>query len=62
MAVIAIAMGGHVRVGLVDNIYYLKGVLAKNNVHLVERVVRIAKEFVREIATRGESRKILNLF
>jgi len=35
--------GGHVRVGLEDNIYYSKGVLAKNNAELVERVVRIAK-------------------
>jgi 3-keto-5-aminohexanoate cleavage enzyme len=61
MAMIAIAMGGHVRVGLEDNTYYSKGVLAKNNAQLVERVVRIAKEFGREIATPQESRKILNL-
>jgi len=40
-------MGGHVRVGLEDNIYYSKGVLAKNNAELVERVVRIAREFGR---------------
>jgi len=61
MAVIAMAMGGHVRVGLEDNIYYSKGVLAKNNVQLVERVVRIAKEFGREIASPKEARRILNL-
>jgi 3-keto-5-aminohexanoate cleavage enzyme len=61
MAVMAMAMGGHVRVGLEDNIYYSKGVLAKSNAELVERVVRIAKEFGREIATPKESRKILNL-
>jgi 3-keto-5-aminohexanoate cleavage enzyme len=61
MAMMAIAMGGHVRVGLEDNIYYSKGVLAKSNAQLVERVVRIAKEFGREIATPRESRKILNL-
>ena len=61
MAVIAMVMGGHVRVGLEDNTYYSKGVLAKNNAQLVERVVRIAKEFGREIATPQESRKILNL-
>jgi len=36
-------MGGHVRVGLEDNTYYSKGVLAKNNAQLVERVVRVAK-------------------
>ena len=49
------------RVGLEDNIYYSKGVLAKNNAQLVERVVRIAKEFGREIATPQDARKILNL-
>jgi 3-keto-5-aminohexanoate cleavage enzyme len=61
MAVMAMAMGGHVRVGLEDNIYYSKGVLAKSNAELVERVVRIAKEFGREIATPSDARKILNL-
>ena len=61
MAMIAMAMGGHVRVGLEDNIYYSKGVLAKSNAQLVERVVRIANEFGREVATPQESRKILNL-
>jgi 3-keto-5-aminohexanoate cleavage enzyme len=61
MAMVAIAMGGHVRVGLEDNIYYSKGVLAKSNAQVVERVVRIAKEFGREVATPQESRRILNL-
>jgi len=61
MAVMAMAMGGHVRVGLEDNIYYSKGVLTKSNAELVERIVRIAKEFGREIATSQESRKILSL-
>jgi 3-keto-5-aminohexanoate cleavage enzyme len=59
MAMMAMATGGHVRVGLEDNIYYSKGVLAKSNAQLVERVVRIAKEFGREIATPQEARKIL---
>jgi 3-keto-5-aminohexanoate cleavage enzyme len=48
-------------VGLEDNIYYSKGVLAKNNAQLVERVVRIANEFGRGIARPQESRKILGL-
>jgi len=61
MAIMAMAMGGHVRVGLEDNIYYSKGILAKSNAELAERVVRIAKEFGREIATPQEARKILNL-
>jgi len=58
---VAMVMGGHVRVGLEDNIYYSKGVLAKNNAELVERVVRIAKEFGREVATPQEARRILSL-
>ncbi len=57
---LGIALGGHVRVGLEDNIYYSKGVPARN-VDLVERVVRLAKEFGREIATPDEARKILHL-
>lgn len=61
MAMMGMAMGGHVRVGLEDNIYFSKGVLAKSNAELVERVVRIAKEFGREIAKPQEARKILNL-
>jgi len=61
MAVMAMAMGGHVRVGLEDNIYYSKGVLTKSNAELVERIVRMAKEFGREIATPSDVRKILNL-
>jgi len=61
MAMVGIVMGGHVRVGLEDNIYYSRGVLAKNNAELVERVVRIAKELGREIAAPQESRKLLSL-
>ncbi len=61
MAMIAMAMGGHVRVGLEDNIYYSRGVLAKSNAQLVERVVRISREFGREVATPAEARRILNL-
>ena len=61
MAMMGMVMGGHVRVGLEDNIYYSKGVLAKTNAELVERVVRIAKEYGRDIATPVEARKILNL-
>lgn len=56
-----IITGGHVRVGMEDNVYLAKGVLAKSNVEFVERVKRIAKEFQREIATPAEARKILVL-
>ena len=57
----AVAMGGHVRVGLEDNIYYRKGELVKSNAQLVERVVRIAKEMERPIATINQAREILRL-
>lgn len=60
MAAAAIIMGGHARVGLEDNIYYSKGVLATNGM-LVERVARLAKELGREIATPDEARQILSL-
>ena len=61
LAAPAIAMGGTVRVGFEDNLYLEKGVLAKSNGELVAKVVRIAKELGREIATSAEARKILNL-
>jgi len=57
----SIISGGHVRVGLEDNIYLSKGVKAKGNYELVEKVVAMAKEHNREIATPTEARKILNL-
>ena len=61
MAVLAIVAGGHVRVGFEDNIYLSKGVLAKSNGELVAKVVRLAKELGREIATPAEARVILGL-
>ncbi len=53
--------GGHIRVGMEDNIQISKGVLAKSNVEFVEKAKRVAGEFGREIATPAEARKILNL-
>ena len=61
MATLAIAMGGHVRVGFEDNIYYRKGELADSNARFVERVVRIAREVGREPASIVEARQILHL-
>jgi 3-keto-5-aminohexanoate cleavage enzyme len=60
MAVHAILMGGHVRVGLEDNIYFRKGELATNQM-LVERIVQIGRILGREVATPDEARQILNL-
>lgn len=56
-----IALGGHVRVGFEDNVYMSKGVLAKSNGEMVERVVQIAHLMNREIATPDEARQILGL-
>ncbi|MCJ9749292.1 3-keto-5-aminohexanoate cleavage protein [Neorhizobium sp. BETTINA12A] len=53
--------GGHVRVGLEDNIYLEKGVLAESNTVLVQKAVRIVKELGGTIATVGETREILKL-
>jgi uncharacterized protein (DUF849 family) len=60
-ATLAIMNGGHVRVGMEDNIFLERGVLAKSNAELVEKVVRIAKELRREIATPDEVRTMLHL-
>ncbi len=61
MAAAAIAMGGNVRVGFEDNLYLSKGVLAQSNGELVAKVVRIANELGRPIATSDEAREILGL-
>jgi 3-keto-5-aminohexanoate cleavage enzyme len=60
MALAAIAMGGHVRVGLEDNLYFSKGRLARND-ELVERVARIAREAGRDVAAPNDARAILGL-
>jgi len=56
----ALTLGGHVRVGLEDNIYFSRGVLATNEM-LVERTVRIAKDLNLEIASANEARELLGL-
>lgn len=61
VAALAIIMGGHVRVGFEDNVYLSKGVPAKSNGELVEKVVRLARELGREIANPAQAREILGL-
>ena len=56
----ALLLGGHVRVGLEDNLYYRQGELA-TNVQLVERMVRIVRELGFEPATPTEARQIMGL-
>lgn len=61
LAMAAIIDGGHVRVGFEDNVAISKGVLAKSNGEMVAKVVRMAKELGREVATPAEARAILGL-
>lgn len=61
MAAHALLMGGHARVGLEDNLYLEKGVLAKNSGEQVAKLIRIAREFGIEPATPNEAREILGL-
>ena len=61
LAAPAIVMGGNVRVGFEDNVYLGKGHKAASNGELVAKVVRLAKELGREIATPAEAREILGL-
>ena len=57
----AIAMGGHIRVGMEDNVMYAKGVLAASNRQFVERARRCVEEFGNQAATPDEARQILGL-
>lgn len=61
MAMLAIVRGGNVRVGLEDQIYYSKGVLAETNAELVARIVRLAHEFGRPVAKPHEARRLFGL-
>ncbi|WP_435197306.1 3-keto-5-aminohexanoate cleavage protein [Natronomonas sp. EA1] len=61
LTTMAITMGGHVRVGMEDNVYYRKGELAESNAQLVRRTARIADELDRPLATTSEAREILGL-
>jgi uncharacterized protein (DUF849 family) len=61
MATMAAAMGGHVRVGLEDNLYLSKGVLATSNAQQVTLIREIVERLSRVVATPDEARAILNL-
>lgn len=56
-----LALGGHVRVGMEDNVLYAKDRLAKSNAEFVERAVRLIKEANKEVAKPADAAKILNL-
>ena len=56
-----VALGGHIRVGMEDNVMYSKGVLAESNRQFVERAARVIREFGNEVATPADAREILGL-
>ena len=57
----AVALGGHIRVGMEDNVMYAKGQLAACNAQFVERAARVIREYGNEVATPEEAREILGL-
>jgi len=61
MVAAALAMGGHVRVGLEDNLYLAPGQMAKSNGELVAKAVRMARDVGREPASPTEARTLLGL-
>jgi 3-keto-5-aminohexanoate cleavage enzyme len=56
-----LALGGHIRVGMEDNVLYAKNRLAESNAEFVERAVRLIKEANQEVASADEARQILGL-
>ena len=57
----AVRLGGHARIGFEDNVYFEKGVLAKSNAQLVERVAGISRKSGRDVASPAEARKALGI-
>jgi len=56
-----VALGGHLRVGMEDNVMYSKGVLAESNAQFVTRARRIIEEYGNKVATSAEAREILGV-
>lgn len=61
LCTVGVVMGGHARVGMEDNLYLRKGLLAKNNKEMIEKMVRIIRELDRQPATPNETRRLLGL-
>lgn len=61
LGTMAVVLGGHVRVGFEDNIYFRKGELASSNAQLVQRIADISRRLERPVATPDEARDILRL-
>jgi 3-keto-5-aminohexanoate cleavage enzyme len=60
-AALGTILGGHVRVGLEDNVYYRRGELATGNEQLVARAAELAGTLERAVATPAQAREILGL-
>lgn len=61
MITMAILLGGNIRVGFEDNIYFKKGVIASSNAQMVEEAVGLASRLGRDIASPAEARRILGI-
>ena len=61
MTTFALLLGGHVRVGLEDNLYLKRGQKFESNAQAVERTVRITHELNREVATPAQAREMLGI-
>jgi 3-keto-5-aminohexanoate cleavage enzyme len=61
LGTMAIVLGGHVRVGFEDNVYFRKGELATSNAQLVQRIADISRLLERPVATPAEARQLLGL-
>jgi 3-keto-5-aminohexanoate cleavage enzyme len=61
LTTMAVLLGGHVRVGLEDNVYYRRGEPAESNAQLVERIARVAEDLGRPVATTEQAREILGV-
>jgi 3-keto-5-aminohexanoate cleavage enzyme len=58
---LSLIMGGHIRVGMEDNVYYRRGEKAKSNAQLVEKAVRLVHDLNREVATPAQAREMLGI-
>ena len=61
MGMLGLVLGGHVRTGLEDNIFYRRGELASSSAQLVARIARLAEELGRPVASAAEARGLLGL-
>jgi 3-keto-5-aminohexanoate cleavage enzyme len=61
LTTLSVILGGHVRVGMEDNLYYRYGEPVRDNAQLVARAVRVAEELGRPVATPAEARAILGV-